>query len=71
MVNPDFRSFAISSTNPNSCPLSWVDNSAFGNAEAAAAAGAANAGLAYMPTGRHQMRDAAEPRYPRARRLLG
>ena len=31
MVNPDFRSFAISSTNPNSCPLSWVDNSAFGN----------------------------------------
>jgi hypothetical protein len=28
MVNPDFRSFAVSSTNPNSCPLSWVDNSA-------------------------------------------
>jgi hypothetical protein len=25
-VNPDFPSFIISSTNPNSCPLSWVDN---------------------------------------------
>jgi hypothetical protein len=25
-VNPDFTSFAISSTNPNICPLSWVDN---------------------------------------------
>jgi hypothetical protein len=30
-VNPDFPSFAISSTDPNACPLSWVDNSAFGN----------------------------------------
>jgi hypothetical protein len=26
-VNPNFRSFIISSTNPNACPLSWVDNS--------------------------------------------
>lgn len=26
-VNPDFPSFIISSTNPNACPLSWVDNS--------------------------------------------
>ena len=27
-VNPDFPSFGISSTDPNACPLSWVDNSA-------------------------------------------
>jgi hypothetical protein len=27
MVNPDFPSFIISSTNPNICPLTWVDNS--------------------------------------------
>ena len=26
-VNPDFPSFIISSTNPNICPLTWVDNS--------------------------------------------
>jgi hypothetical protein len=29
-VNPDFPSFVISSTNPNACPLSWVDNSPLG-----------------------------------------